>query len=64
MPTQISEQTIADADKKHYDDWFNTSVIYSKASGLSRCLRAGSVGNISSETSRQLASRWLEGYVE
>jgi sulfite reductase (ferredoxin) len=62
MPTQISEQTIADTDKKHYDDWFNTNVISQKQAGYHGVYVRVPLGNIGSETSRQLADK-LEGYV-
>lgn len=62
MPRQISVQTIAEADKKRYDDWFNTNVISQKQAGYHGVYVRVPLGNIGSETSRQIADK-LEGYV-
>lgn len=62
LPTQISEETVNETDQKHYDEWLKTNVVPQKQANHHGVYVRVPLGNIGSETSRQLADK-LEGFV-
>jgi len=62
FPTQISTQTVSESDQNHYDEWLNTNVVAQKQAGYHGVYVRVPLGNIGSETSRQLSDK-LEGFV-
>lgn len=62
LATKISKQTISVSDTHYYRNWLKTNVISQKQQGLHGIYVRVPLGNIGSDTSRQLADK-LEGFV-